>query len=389
MNIQKQSVGIDIAKDKFDVCFSVMDDKQKVTVKSTRRFANTTKGFTDFDAWVNKFTQAGISIAFVVEATGVYYEQLAWHLFDQGAHVSVVLPNKARKYAESLGIKSKNDKIDAKGLSRMAAEQRLERWQPLSPELQCLRALTREMEGLHHIKTVVNNQLHALQHSKQVNKPTLKRLQQHIALLDKQVKAIEKEIKERVGKDAALKDKVEKITKAKGLGLLSVVTVIAETNGFALIKNQRQLVSFAGYDVVENQSGKRTGKTKISKKGNSHIRRILHMPAFNAVRLEEPACKTLYERLIAKGKTKMQAYVAVQKKLLVLIYTLWKKNEGYDPKAYVRENGISGNEEPKLLFSLGCEADITKKVVPVKTETTQDELPCKESPEVLFSLLQS
>lgn len=67
---------------------------------------------------------------------------------------------------------------------------------------------------------------------------------------------------------------------------MSVVTVIAETNGFALIKNQRQLVSYAGYDVVENQSGKRAGKTKISKKGNSHIRRILHMPALNAVRYE-------------------------------------------------------------------------------------------------------
>ena len=387
MNIQKQSVGIDMAKDKFDVCFSVIDSMQKVTVKTTCKFANTSKGFSEFDAWVKKFAQVDKAIAFVVEGTGVYHEQLAWHLFDQGAHVSVVLPNKARKYAESLGIKSKNDKIDAKGLSRMAAEQHLQRWQPLSAELKYLRTLTREVESIQHIKTVLNNQLHALQHGKYINKSTLKRLQQHIALLNKQLKIIEKEIKKRVDKDAALKDKVEKITKVKGLGLLSVVTVIAETNGFALIKNQRQLVSFAGYDVVENQSGKRTGKTKISKKGNSHIRRILHMPAFSAVRFGEPACKALHERLTAKGKAKMQAYVGVQKKLLILIYMLWKKNEEYDSKAYEKEKEISGNDEPKLLFSFGCEADT--KIVPVKTRTTQDELPCKESPEVLFSLLQS
>ena len=59
--------------------------------------------------------------------------------------------------------------------------------------------------------------------------------------------------------------------------------------------NQRQLVSYAGYDVIENQSGNRSGKTRISKKGNSRIRRILHLPAFNAVRFGEPTCQALYE----------------------------------------------------------------------------------------------
>jgi transposase len=56
---------------------------------------------------------------------------------------------------------------------------------------------------------------------------------------------------------------------------MSAVTVIAETNGFTLFENSKQLVSYAGYDVVENQSGKRVGKTSISKKGNYRIRRII------------------------------------------------------------------------------------------------------------------
>ena len=164
----------------------------------------------------------------------------------------------------------------------------------------------------------------------------------------------------------------------KGLGILTVATVIAETNGFILFRNQRQLVSYAGYDVIENTSGNHIGKTKISKKGNSHIRRVLHMPAFSVVKYE-PHYKGLYEGVFDRTRIKMKGYVAVQKKLLVLIYTLCKKNEEYDPNY----NKTSGNDEPKSLFSLDFEK-IEKKVPTFAG--TQDELPCNESPEVLFSI---
>lgn len=75
-----------------------------------------------------------------------------------------------------------------------------------------------------------------------------------------------------------------KICAIKGVGIKTVATLTAETNGFLLFNNTRQLASFAGYDTVENQSGRQVGKTRISKKGDSHIRRILHMPALNVVR---------------------------------------------------------------------------------------------------------
>ena len=89
------------------------------------------------------------------------------------------------------------------------------------------------------------------------------------------------------------------------------------------------MISYAGYDVIENQSGKHVGKTKISKKGNSHIRRILHLPAFGVVANDEPKFRALYERVYGRTKVKMKAYVAVQRKLLELIYTLWKKDMPY------------------------------------------------------------
>lgn len=93
-------------------------------------------------------------------------------------------------------------------------------------------------------------------------------------------------------------------------------------------------------------------------------------------------------RLIGRGKTKMQAYVAVQRMLLILIWALWRKHEAYDPDFSLKGKDTSSNDEPKLLFLLGSEGD-NKQVAPVETEAKQDELPGNESPEVLFSLEQS
>ena len=112
---------------------------------------------------------------------------------------------------------------------------------------------------------------------------------------------------------------------------MTALTVVAETNGFDLIENKGQLVSYAGYDVVENQSGiSLKGKTRISKKGNSHIRNALYFPALSAAKYE-PKLQNIYQRILEKNpKVKMIGAVAVQRKLLVLIYTLYKKNEPYD-----------------------------------------------------------
>ena len=81
MSKLKQSVGIDISKDKLDVCFSVIDTTQKVTIKATRKFANHAKGFQELNEWVVKHGDPSLPIVYVMEATGVYYEQLAWFLY--------------------------------------------------------------------------------------------------------------------------------------------------------------------------------------------------------------------------------------------------------------------------------------------------------------------
>jgi transposase len=342
----KYSVGIDMAKAQFKVCFSVIDDQQKVTTKSQGSFPNNLDGFEKFYAWTQKHVREKLPLHFLVEATGIYHENLAWFLYNKDCSISVILPNRAKKYIQGLGLKSKNDKIDAKGLAKMCCEQSLDLWKPLSKKIYSLRALTRLHEDLTVEKTSLSNRLQSLEQAMFDVKQTKKALQKVIATMEKELKKLEIKIKQIIDDDPELSQRSKKITKIKGIGLMTFAVLVAETNGFELFKSVSQLTSYAGYDVMENQSGNSNGKSRMSKKGNSHIRRILHLPAFTAVK-HEPDFKAFYDRVYANTNIKMKAYVAVQRRLLSLIYTLWKKNVEYDPNIQRQESQILFGAIPK------------------------------------------
>lgn len=157
-----------------------------------------------------------------------------------------------------------------------------------------------------------------------------KQLLELIDQIDLQVKACVKSSERAIKANPGWERKVEQICAIKGVGVLTVAQVIAETNEFALFENQRQLVSYAGYDVVENQSGKRVGKTRTRKRGNSRLRRAMFMSSLQVVAYEQRPFIELYERVYERTKIKMKGYVAVQRKLLTLICALWNKDEKYD-----------------------------------------------------------
>ena len=266
----------------------------------------------------------------------------------------------------SLGLKSKNDSIDAKELSKMVAEQCLELWQPMGKYFYELCQYTRQYQNLQIQKTVFNNQLHALEYAMFKSKEMIKQQQSTVKLFDKQLKELDRLIKNHIDSEALIKQKVNNICKIKGIGILTAATILAETNGFELFKNYKQLVSYSGFDVVERESGTSTGKTKISKKGNGHIRRALFMPAFTAVRYKEKPVVDLYNRTFEKHGIKMKSYVAAQKKLLVLIYHIWKKNEEYNPDYKEKINQHQENISSMLVN------DITKKNSPKQVEAIPD-----------------
>jgi transposase len=326
----KYSLGIDVSKKDLHACLSVIDTTQQVRVKASKKVANQQHGFKELLSWLNKHRkETAIPLVITMEATGVYYEAAAFFLYKADYDVAVVLPNKAKKYLQALGLKTKNDKIDAIGLARMGAEQSLELWKPMDEFFYTLRALTRHHQSLQEFRTSINNQLQADEHSIYSSKDVIKQLKKLIKTIGKQLEDIEQDIHDHLRTKAEVAEKIDRITAIKGIGVMTAATILAETNGFALFKSIPQLVSYAGYDVVENQSGNHRGKTRISKKGNSRIRRSLHMPAFNMIRYEVGNFKPFFERILEKHHQKMKAYVAVQKKLLVLVYTLWRKNEPF------------------------------------------------------------
>ena len=214
----------------------------------------------------------------------------------------------------------------------MGAERNLTLWTPPNEQLMDLRSLSRHKNRLKKSKTVFNNRLHAQQHSARPNNLVISQLRGQVKLIDKQIEATEKAIDKVLEQKSDLSEKINNIADSiKGLGKATVAAVIAETNGFELMRSQGQLVSYAGYDIVQNQSGNRSGTTKISKKGNAHIRCALHFPALNVVRWNVDVFANLYNRVYDRTKIKMKGYTAVQRKLLCIIYTLWKKDKIFDP----------------------------------------------------------
>lgn len=333
LNPVKYCVGIDISKDEMAVCFSQMDGQQRITIKGSRKFSNNLRGWKSLQAWICRFRKnAEVPLVLVVEATGVYYEGFAYHFKAQGYSLHVVLPNKSKHFAKSLNVKTKNDIVDAALLSRMGLERSLPAWKGMNPTMQKIKQLSRQRAALQQMRTRVSNQLHAHTHGHAPQKSIVQGMHQHLKFLDKQIKSLEAELIQSAANDPELKQKLDNICTIKGIGIMTALTVVAETNGFDLIENKGQLVSYAGYDVVENQSGTSlNGKTRISKKGNSHIRSALYFPALSAAKYE-PKLQNIYQRILEKNsRVKMIGAVAVQRKLLVLIYTLYKKNEPYDP----------------------------------------------------------
>jgi len=218
-----------------------------------------------------------ISKSIVMEATGVYYENLAYYLSDESQYkISVLLPIKAKYYFKSLDLKTKTDKVDAQMLSQLGLERNVSAWQPMSCKMKTMKLLSRK-----------------------VSPAIIKRLKEKIELGEHHCLAIELELKELVRKEEKLKEKIEKLTSIPGL-----------------------------LDIVHNSSGNKTGKSRISKRGNKYIRQALYMPALSSSR-HIHQLNEFYGRINAKNKCKKIGLIGVARKLLTLTYTLWKKDEFY------------------------------------------------------------
>ena len=327
--VLKQALGIDVSKASLSMCLGVVNGDLEKEFIAGKDVSNDRAGFKELSKWLKKASGSEDLPTIVMEATGVYHEGVATYLHNLGYQVSILQSGRVKKYAQSLDQRSKTDALDSKMLSILGCERSLLAWSPPSSVMQTLKALSRERSALIKDKCIEKNRQGAIDSSIYSNKKEIRRFNQRLKLLNAQITEVELEMREVTATDQELTRKLCFIDSIPGVSFISIITVVAETSGFALIKSGKQLTSYAGYDIVMKESGTYRGKTRISKKGNSHIRAVLHMPSMTCVRVN-PTLGTFYQRLKPKKAKPMIALVAVQRKLLILMYTLWKNEEYYD-----------------------------------------------------------
>jgi transposase len=339
MKLLKQVIGIDVAMNELVCTFGVINDELQVKLKANCAFKNKDKGFVKLIKWAQTLISTEAEVLFVMEATGVYHEKLANWLHEKSKKVTIVLPNKISNYARTLDVKTVTDKTASEAIARFGLERKLNTWKPPLQIFRNMRQLTREREQIVIERTAIKNQIHAEETEAFPNPNSLKRLKKRIKLLNEQEKEIKREISNLIKEDLKVKEDIRYMTSTPGIGELTAAIILAETNGFELVRNKRQLASFAGLDVKEKQSGTSVkGKPKISKKGNRYLRKAVHLPALTAIKHCQQY-KDTYARLVGRHGVKMKAIVAIQRKILELSYILYKTKTAFNPN-YEEEKRI-------------------------------------------------
>ena len=332
------SVGCDIDKQNIQVRLLSYDlARQKHRSVSRKSFKNNLSGSKALIKWVYRCTKDHPGpVRCIMEATGIYHEQLALYVFEhhKEVHLSVVLPSASKKYIASRGLRSKTDAVDAYGLALMGSERRLPRWKGIDRYWRELRQLTRTRVALQEQITQLRNQLHAQTHSGISVEIAQQGLQASIITLKAQRDRLTRHITRHLNARKDMAHQLACLKSIPGVGMLTIAVILAETAGFQYMKSCSQLISFSGYDVVINDSGQRVGKRKISKQGSPHIRRAMYMPASTIVRRKPASLYGYYNRLVSRHGVKMKAHVALQKKLLSYMYFLWNNKQLYNPAIY-------------------------------------------------------
>jgi transposase len=347
--VVKQVVGIDVAQKELVCTFGKLYSDFTFELVSRQVFNNNPVGFSKLTQWLEPIVNKEEQLRYVMEATGVYHQSFAYFLHDKGSSVSIILPNKISNYKRTLDIKTITDKTMADAIAQFGLERNLQDWHPPKSIYRTMQQLTRERGQLVDEKVVIKNQIHAENAEARPNKKSITRCDKRLQLIEKQIAEILLELKNLIALDAEIKQIVKLICSIKGVGILTAATILGETNGFELIRNKRQLTSYAGLDVKEKLSGTSIkGKPSISKKGNRHLRKAMHLPALCAIKNDE-RFKAIFVRVVSKTCIKMKAVVAVQRKLLEMVYTIYKTGVAYDKDYLTKQNSKIEEEQMELI----------------------------------------
>lgn len=270
------------------------------------------------------------TLRLIVEATGIYYLDVALIAAELGAEVMVVNPKASHNFSQAIQQRSKTDALDAGMLLEYLRRMPFVAWIAPRPALLELRYYGRYLTQLVEDRTAALNRLHALEHAKVSPKALRKDLKQAIAGLDRRIERIRSEAIALIKADDELRVAYKALVTFKGIADVSAVSILAEVMVMPRTLSSRACTSHAGLDVRLHQSGTSVNRpARISKHGNKYLRRALYMPALSAIQ-HDPHARAFRDRLIARGKKKMQALVAVMRKMLTAVWALVRQPAVYD-----------------------------------------------------------
>ena len=313
MDKDKEIYGIDVSKQVFDVYSQESGHYQ---------FANDEKGFK------NLVKQLPKQALVIMEATGYYHYRLAQYLHNKGVSVSVVNPLSVKRFIQMKLSKVKTDKSDAKAIYEYGMFNDVPLYNALTDvQAECLQ-LFRLLDNYLKQRTATKNKLKG---EESLGKPSkivygsLKRNERH---LDKEIRAIEERLLALVKQEQ--QEQLTLLKSIPGMGVKTALFLIVVTDGFNKFDNSRQLCSYVGITPTIRESGSSVrGRGRISKVGNRKLRNLLFLCAFSACK-HNKACRDLYERIVAKGKSKKLALIAVSNKLLKQAFAIAKSGLPYD-----------------------------------------------------------
>jgi transposase len=291
-------------------------------------FANNASGHKALLAFLLEKTE---HVRVCLEASGNYSLDLALVLHaHRQVEASVINPRRARKFAESLGERNKSEPVDARVLCEFAARMPFEAWRPPSAPALRLRAITRAIESLGVMHTQENNRAHALGSSQALPVLVLRERQRHKRYLEMRMKQLRREARRLIARNPDLDRRYRLMLTVPGIGETSALQILGELVVLSDTADARQWVAFSGLDPRIFTSGTSVEKRpRISRGGSRHLRHALYMPALVALQ-HEPHLRCFYERLLSRGKARLQAVVAVMRKLLHALFAMFRANQPYD-----------------------------------------------------------
>jgi len=317
--MSKYYLGIDIAKNKFDVAL-LIEEKFK-----TKVFNNTAKGFTDLLEWLNKHNCNELHSC--MEATGTYGHGLATFLVEHDYKISMVNPTRIKGFGKSETMRNKTDKEDSKLIARFCKAMVPALWKPAPKHIQLLQGLVRRLESLVAIKQQEENRL-----SVTTEDLIKKSVAAVIKIIEEQILEVKGEIKNCIETNEDLSKKQELLVTIPGVGEATIITTLAFLVGSEQFDSAKQMAAFIGLTPRHHESGKSVkGRTKISKVGNSQLRKAFYFPALVAKKYN-PIIKAFCDRLEKNGKSKMEIVCAAMRKLIHIIFGVLKSKKAFDPK---------------------------------------------------------